>query len=99
MPFVTCECREINSSLRFGSGRLTAGHIALSCSVLHYYGGVYMDLDIGCKRRLDPLLQGDWDVILPRTKPVSSGRAERPSIGTGHRGLSQLMHSIGRSLE
>lgn len=29
-----------------------------------------MDLDIGCKRRLDPLLQGDWDVIMPRTKPV-----------------------------
>lgn len=58
-----------------------------------------MDLDIGCKRRLDPLLQGDWDVILPRTKPVSSGRAERPSIVIGHRGLSHLMHSIGRSLE
>jgi hypothetical protein len=37
-----------------------------------------MDLDIGCKRRLDPLLQGDWDVILPRTKPVSSGRCGTP---------------------
>lgn len=31
-----------------------------------------MDLDIGCRRRFDPLLQGDWQVILPRTKPVSS---------------------------
>ena len=53
------------------SGRTIPSH-----SVLHYYGGVYMDLDIGCKRRLDPLLQGDWDVILPRTKPVSSGCAD-----------------------
>lgn len=39
--------------------------------VLHHFGGVYMDLDIGCRRRLDPLLQGDWDTILPITKPVS----------------------------
>lgn len=39
--------------------------------VLHHFGGVYMDLDIGCRRRLDPLLQGDWDAILPITKPVS----------------------------
>lgn len=38
--------------------------------MLHHYGGVYMDLDVGCKRRLDPLLKGDWDVILPKTKPV-----------------------------
>ncbi|KAK8861707.1 hypothetical protein IAR55_002530 [Kwoniella newhampshirensis] len=38
--------------------------------VLHHFGGIYMDLDIGCRRRLDPLLQGDWDVILPITKPV-----------------------------
>ncbi|WVR03699.1 hypothetical protein IAU60_000694 [Kwoniella sp. DSM 27419] len=38
--------------------------------ILHHFGGVYMDLDIGCRRRLDPLLQGDWEVILPITKPV-----------------------------
>ena len=38
--------------------------------VLHHFGGIYMDLDIGCRRRLDPLLQGDWDAILPITKPV-----------------------------
>ncbi|WWD16371.1 hypothetical protein CI109_100797 [Kwoniella shandongensis] len=38
--------------------------------VLHHFGGIYMDLDIGCRRRLDPLLQGDWEVILPITKPV-----------------------------
>ena len=38
--------------------------------VLLHFGGIYMDLDIGCRRRLDPLLQGDWDTILPITKPV-----------------------------
>jgi mannosyltransferase OCH1-like enzyme len=38
--------------------------------VLHHFGGIYMDLDIGCRRRMDPLLQGDWEVILPITKPV-----------------------------
>ncbi len=29
-----------------------------------------MDLDIGCRRRMDSLLGGTWDVILPLTKPV-----------------------------
>jgi hypothetical protein len=29
-----------------------------------------MDLDIGCRRRMDELLDGDWEVILPITKPV-----------------------------
>ena len=40
--------------------------------VLHHFGGIYMDLDIGCRRRMDGLLKGDWDAILPITKPVSS---------------------------
>lgn len=43
---------------------------AIRYFVLHQFGGIYMDLDIGCKRRLEPLLGADWDVILPRTKPV-----------------------------
>jgi hypothetical protein len=43
---------------------------AIRYFILHHFGGVYMDLDIGCKRRLDPLISGDWDVLLPRTKPV-----------------------------
>jgi hypothetical protein len=36
--------------------------------VLHHYGGVYMDLDVGCMRRIDPLLQ--YEMVLPRTIPV-----------------------------
>ncbi|KAI5450832.1 hypothetical protein NCC49_002574 [Naganishia albida] len=43
---------------------------AIRYFILHHFGGVYMDLDIGCKRRLEPLISGDWDVLLPRTKPV-----------------------------
>lgn len=41
---------------------------AIRYFVLHHYGGIYMDLDIGCLRRLDPLLV--FPVILPRTIPV-----------------------------
>ena len=44
---------------------------AIRYFVLHHFGGIYMDLDIGCRRRLDSLLQGDWEVLLPITKPVS----------------------------
>jgi hypothetical protein len=36
--------------------------------VLHHYGGVYQDLDIGCKRPMLPLL--NFDIVLPRTIPV-----------------------------
>jgi hypothetical protein len=41
---------------------------AIRYFILHHYGGIYMDLDIGCLRRLDPLLI--FPVILPRTIPV-----------------------------
>jgi mannosyltransferase OCH1-like enzyme len=36
--------------------------------VLHHYGGVYQDLDIGCQRPMRPLL--NFDIVLPRTIPV-----------------------------
>jgi hypothetical protein len=41
---------------------------AIRYFVLHYYGGIYLDLDIGCLRPLDPLLI--YPVILPKTIPV-----------------------------
>ncbi|GJJ07480.1 hypothetical protein Clacol_001682 [Clathrus columnatus] len=41
---------------------------AIRYFVLYHYGGVYIDLDIGCLRSLDPLLQ--FPVILPKTIPV-----------------------------
>ncbi|PLW34560.1 hypothetical protein PCASD_12932 [Puccinia coronata f. sp. avenae] len=36
--------------------------------ILHHYGGVYMDLDIGCLRPMDSLLR--FDLVLPQTVPV-----------------------------
>ncbi|KAI0959502.1 hypothetical protein AcW1_004309 [Taiwanofungus camphoratus] len=41
---------------------------AIRYFILYHYGGVYMDLDIGCTRPLDPLLT--YPVILPKTIPV-----------------------------
>ncbi|GAA96098.1 glycosyltransferase family 32 protein [Mixia osmundae IAM 14324] len=41
---------------------------AIRYFVLDHFGGIYMDLDVGCKRRLDPLL--NFDVVLARTIPV-----------------------------
>ncbi|KAF9818329.1 hypothetical protein IEO21_02844 [Rhodonia placenta] len=41
---------------------------AIRYFILHHYGGIYLDLDIGCLRPLDPLLV--YPVILPKTIPV-----------------------------
>ena len=41
---------------------------AIRYFVLYHYGGVYIDLDMGCLRRMDPLLV--HSVILPKTIPV-----------------------------
>lgn len=41
---------------------------ALRYFVLHYYGGVYLDMDVGCRRSLDPLLY--FQIVLPATIPV-----------------------------
>ncbi|EPQ59478.1 hypothetical protein GLOTRDRAFT_109709 [Gloeophyllum trabeum ATCC 11539] len=41
---------------------------AIRYFVLYHYGGVYLDLDVGCLQRLDPLLV--YPVILPKTIPV-----------------------------
>ncbi|KDE09742.1 hypothetical protein MVLG_00142 [Microbotryum lychnidis-dioicae p1A1 Lamole] len=41
---------------------------AIRYFVLHRFGGIYMDLDVGCKRPLDPLLY--YQVVLPATIPV-----------------------------
>ncbi|KAH9811140.1 family 32 glycosyltransferase [Melampsora americana] len=39
--------------------------------VLHQYGGVYMDLDIGCLRPMDSLISNpSFDLLLPQTIPV-----------------------------
>jgi hypothetical protein len=66
---------------------------AIRYFVLHYYGGVYIDLDIGCLRRLDPLLI--FPVILPRTIPVGVSNdlmfAEKE-----HPFMAQTIHNLIR---
>lgn len=41
---------------------------AIRYFILYHYGGIYLDLDIGCLRPLDPLLV--YPIILPKTIPV-----------------------------
>ncbi|KZW04351.1 hypothetical protein EXIGLDRAFT_828231 [Exidia glandulosa HHB12029] len=41
---------------------------AIRYFILYHHGGIYLDLDVGCIKRLDPLLV--HPVILPRTIPV-----------------------------
>ncbi|GAA6062077.1 hypothetical protein JCM10212_006500 [Sporobolomyces blumeae] len=59
--------------------------------VLHRFGGVYMDLDIGCRRNMDPLLY--FEVILPQTIPVGVSNdlmfAER-----GHPFMDLVIHNL-----
>lgn len=64
---------------------------AIRYFVLHHYGGIYLDLDIGCLRPLDPLLV--YPVILPKTIPVGVSNdlifAEK-----GHPFLAQTIHNL-----
>ncbi|KAF9476506.1 hypothetical protein BDN70DRAFT_882338 [Pholiota conissans] len=59
--------------------------------VLYHYGGIYIDLDIGCLKPLDPLLV--YNVILPKTIPVGVSNdlmfAERH-----HPLMEQTIHSL-----
>ena len=36
--------------------------------ILRHFGGVYMDLDVGCLRRLEPLLNAT--ALVPKTEPI-----------------------------
>ena len=64
---------------------------AIRYFVLHKFGGVYMDLDIGCRRRLDPLLR--FDVIVPKTIPVGVSNDLMFAV-PGHPYLDLLIHSL-----
>jgi inositol phosphorylceramide mannosyltransferase catalytic subunit len=41
---------------------------AIRYFILYHYGGIYMDLDIGCLKSLDPLL--NYDAVVPKTQPI-----------------------------
>lgn len=59
--------------------------------VLHYYGGIYMDLDMGCNQALDPLLR--FEVILPKTIPVGVSN-DLFFAAKGHPFVEQLIYSL-----
>jgi hypothetical protein len=64
---------------------------AIRYFVLDHFGGIYLDLDVGCLRPLDPLLV--HQVILPKTIPVGVSNdimfAER-----GHPFMTQTIHNL-----
>ncbi|KAI9001074.1 nucleotide-diphospho-sugar transferase [Trametes punicea] len=64
---------------------------AIRYFVLYHYGGIYIDLDIGCLRPLDPLLV--HPVILPRTIPVGVSN-DLMFAQKGHPFMAQTIHSL-----
>lgn len=64
---------------------------AIRYFVLHHYGGVYLDLDVGCLRPLDPLLV--YPAILPKTIPVGVSN-DLMFAQQGHPLLEQAIHNL-----
>ncbi|KAF9008968.1 nucleotide-diphospho-sugar transferase [Cyathus striatus] len=64
---------------------------AIRYFVLHQYGGIYIDLDIGCLRPLDPLLV--YPVILPKTIPVGISN-DLIFSAKGHPFMEQTIHNL-----
>ncbi|KAG6856338.1 hypothetical protein H0H87_005456 [Tephrocybe sp. NHM501043] len=64
---------------------------AIRYFVLHHYGGVYLDLDIGCLRPVDPLLV--YPIILPKTIPVGVSN-DLMFAEKGHPFLEQTIHNL-----
>lgn len=64
---------------------------AIRYFALHHYGGVYIDLDIGCLRPLDPLLV--FPIILPKTIPVGVSN-DLMFSEKGHPFMAQTIHNL-----
>jgi inositol phosphorylceramide mannosyltransferase catalytic subunit len=64
---------------------------AIRYFILYHYGGIYIDLDIGCEKRLDSLLS--YSVILPRTKPVGVSN-DLIFSEKKHPFMAQTIHSL-----
>lgn len=64
---------------------------AIRYFVLHHYGGVYLDLDVGCRRRLDPLLT--YPIVLPRTIPVGVSN-DLMFAAKGHPFMTQTINAL-----
>jgi hypothetical protein len=64
---------------------------AIRYFVLYHYGGVYIDLDIGCLRPADPLLV--YPIILPKTIPVGVSN-DLMFAEKGHPFLKQTIQNL-----
>jgi len=64
---------------------------AIRYFVLYHYGGVYIDLDIGCLRPVDPLLA--YPVLLPETVPVGVSN-DLMFAEKGHPFLKQTIENL-----
>ncbi|KAK2466290.1 hypothetical protein APHAL10511_001932 [Amanita phalloides] len=64
---------------------------AIRYFVLYHYGGIYLDLDVGCNRPLDPLLV--HQVILPKTIPVGLSN-DLMFSEKSHPFLKQTIHNL-----
>lgn len=64
---------------------------AIRYFVLYHYGGVYLDLDVGCRRRLDRLLVNP--VVLPKTIPVGVSN-DLMFAEKGHPFMAQTIHNL-----
>ncbi|KAF8914002.1 nucleotide-diphospho-sugar transferase [Gymnopilus junonius] len=64
---------------------------AIRYFVLYHYGGIYIDLDIGCLKPMDPLLV--YPVILPKTIPVGVSN-DLMFSEKNHPLLEQTIHSL-----
>lgn len=64
---------------------------AIRYFILHHFGGIYMDLDVGCLRRFDPLLR--FEVVLPKTIPVGVSN-DVMLAAKGHPFMDHLIHNL-----
>jgi inositol phosphorylceramide mannosyltransferase catalytic subunit len=64
---------------------------AIRYFVLYHYGGVYLDLDVGCLRPLDPLLV--YPVVLAKTIPVGVSN-DLMFAEKGHSFMAQTIHNL-----
>ena len=67
---------------------------ALRYFILYHYGGVYLDMDVGCQQRLDPLLQS-FDVVLVKTQPMGLSNDVMMSAAR-HPFFLQMMQQLPR---
>jgi mannosyltransferase OCH1-like enzyme len=66
---------------------------ALKYFILWHYGGVYVDLDISCRRSLDPLLE--FPAWFPRASPLGVNN-DLMASSAGHPLFGELVHGLSR---